>query len=75
LDREQDTPALPTIINGYDVQAIANIMMPHLTETWEPHLADLGSAPDLDMTEVNRLLADVPTDPDEKLRRTSIDSQ
>jgi hypothetical protein len=69
VDRDRDSDPIPTIGNGMDVQAIAGILM----KQFQRGIADHGFAPGaldfhLDKDELNRLLADIPSDPDERLR-------
>jgi len=67
VNRDQDSAPIPTIGNGMDVQAIVGILMQQL----QPRMADRGftSGPfDFETDEVNRLLAGIPSDPDERLR-------
>ena len=67
IDRDRDCSAIPTIANGMDAQAIAEIYMKQL----QRRIADPGFTPgalDFDMDEMNRLLAGIPDQPDERLR-------
>jgi hypothetical protein len=59
VDRDRDSAGIPTIANGADVQSIAGVLMKQL----QGQVAD-----DVDKDEMNRLLAKLPSDPDEKLR-------
>ncbi len=67
VTREPDSGALPTIINGLDVQAIGSVLMEHLLQRAEPVL-DTHAGLDLDVTEMNRLLGRLPSGPDDRLR-------
>ena len=67
IDRDRDCPAIPTIANGMDLQAIAQIYMNQSLRG----IADHGLTPttlNFDEDEMNRLFAGIPDQPDEKLR-------
>jgi len=67
VDRDRDCPAIPTIANGMDVQALAKILM----KEFQRGLADHGFTPaafNVHKDEMNRLLAGIPDQPDERLR-------
>jgi hypothetical protein len=68
IDRDQDSAAIPTIGNGMDVQAIGKVLMTALQARIASHGLNPGAALDLDKDEMNRLLAKLPAEPDEKLR-------
>jgi hypothetical protein len=65
--RDTNSPALPTIATGMDVQAIVSAMMPHMSKRLEAMLAG-EPAKDLDANELNAELARFPHEPDENLR-------
>jgi len=60
IDRDRDSAAIPTIANGMDVQAITGALI-------ASHGFSSGAF-DFDKDEMNRLLAELPYEPDEKLR-------
>jgi hypothetical protein len=71
LDREPSTPVIPIIGSGMDMAALAEVTM----KQFESHLATHGfggfganTPPWADRDEINRLLAQYPWGPDEKLR-------
>ncbi len=69
VQRESDSGAIPAISNGLDVQSIVGVLVKQLHRK----LADHGFGASLATTEVevaelNRLLAELPSEPDEKLR-------
>jgi hypothetical protein len=68
VDRDRDSAAIPTITNGMDVQSIVSVLMKQL-QRWVADDALSSPAPfNFDKNEMNRLLAKLPTAPDEKLR-------
>ncbi|WP_157246260.1 hypothetical protein [Nonomuraea typhae] len=66
-DRDRNSDALPTIANGLDVRSIANVLigefMGQLTEDGK-RVRDL----EIDPVKINQLLAQLPSEPDERLR-------
>ena len=67
VDRDPDSAAIPTIANGMDVQGIVGVLMKQFQAQVASH--GFGPAPiDFDKDEMNRLLAQLPDEPDEKLR-------
>jgi hypothetical protein len=67
VDRDRDCPGIPTIVNGRDAQAIARVFM----KQFQRGIADHGITPaalNFDTHELNRLLAGIPDQPDERLR-------
>jgi hypothetical protein len=67
--RDRDSPAIPSIGHGMDIQAVASIFM----EQMQKHIPATGidftaPPPDLDTDEIGRRLAALPPGPDEKLR-------
>jgi hypothetical protein len=67
VSRDRESAPLPAIGNGMDVRAIAGMFMKQL----QRQIADRGFTPgalEIDEDEMNRLTADIPSDPDEKLR-------
>lgn len=67
VNRDRDSAPIPTIGNGMDVQALAGIFM----KQFQRQIADHGFTSDgfnFDGDEMNRLLAGIPDQPDEKLR-------
>jgi hypothetical protein len=65
--RDTNSPSLPTIANGMDVQAIISATMPHMSKRLEAMLAG-EPAKDLDEDAINRALARLPDEPNENLR-------
>lgn len=63
LDRERDSGAIPTIVNGMDVRSIAEVLMQQIEEA-----GGLLKQPEIDADETNRRLKQLPHEPDEKLR-------
>ena len=69
VERDQSSDPIPTIANGMDVQSLVGVLMKQLLSRSADH--GLGASlmtSDLDVAEVNRLLAKLPSEPDEKLR-------
>jgi hypothetical protein len=67
IDRDRDSAAIPTIANGMDVRGIVGVLM----KQFQAQVASHGFGPaalDFDKDEMNRLLAELPDEPDEKLR-------
>ena len=67
IDRDRDCPAIPAIANGMDVQAIVGVFM----NQFQRGIADHGFTPtawNFDEDVMNRLLAGIPDQPDERLR-------
>jgi hypothetical protein len=67
VDRDRESAGIPTIVNGMDVQSIAGVLMKHV----QGRVAVHGLSPDaldVDEDEMNRLLAKLPSEPEEKLR-------
>ncbi len=67
VEREADSSAIPTIANGFDVQAIGGLLMSRL----QTHIAThgLGSGTQVFGTDdIDQMLARLPSEPDEKLR-------
>lgn len=64
---DTNTPSLPTISNGMDVNAIVRVLMPHTTKRVERRRAG-EPAQELDKDEINAELARLPDKPDENLR-------
>lgn len=62
VEREQDSAPIPTIANGMDVRAIADVLMSQIRRSG----SILGV--DMDKDQMNQLLATVPDQPDERLR-------
>jgi hypothetical protein len=68
VDRDRDSARIPTIIKGMDVQSIAGVLMKQL-QGWMADDSFSSPTPfNLDKDEMNRLLAKLPSTPDEKLR-------
>lgn len=65
--RENSSPALPTIANGMDIEAIAGTLMPHTFKMMES-LENGEPPPAFDEDEINSLLRNLPDTPDEELR-------
>ncbi len=67
VDRDRETFAIPTIGNGMDVQALVGVLMKDFQQRVAIH--GFGEAAfDVDHDEMNRLLAELPHAPDEKLQ-------
>lgn len=63
--REPNRPALPTIVNGRDVQAVGDVMGAHI---WEAVGDNELDQVEIDHDELNRLVGLLPTEPDDRLR-------
>jgi hypothetical protein len=66
-DREEDSAPIPTIAKGLDVQAIGEV----LTAAMQAQVVSRGfrlDPFDWDCNEMNRRLADLPSEPDKDLR-------
>ncbi len=69
VERDRSSDAIPTIANGMDVQAIAGVSMKHFLARFAGHRIGASlTMSDEDMAELNRLVAKLPSEPDEKLR-------
>lgn len=68
VERDRNSDAIPTIANGMDIQAIAGIMMKQFLSQLQEHGFSAGAPPDTNVAELNRLLARLPDEPDERLR-------
>jgi hypothetical protein len=67
-DRDKNMPAIPSIVNGFDAQALAEHLMSAM-QGWNPKAgADPGTIFGVDRDEMNRRLAEIPSEPDEELR-------
>ncbi len=68
--RENDTVMIPTIGQGRDIKAIIQPLWNDLLQSIRAWSGDEDSLPDMtvDIDDMNRRLAELPTDPDEKLR-------
>jgi hypothetical protein len=69
VERDRGSDPVPTIANGMDVQSIVGVVMKQLLSRSADH--GFGASlltSDLDVAELNRLLAKLPSEPDEKLR-------
>ncbi len=62
VDRDRDSDTIPSIGNGMDDQAIARVLMKQFHR-----ITDQGFTPAV-LNEMNRLLAGIPSEPDERLR-------
>ncbi|SNY53674.1 hypothetical protein SAMN05421748_114130 [Paractinoplanes atraurantiacus] len=65
-DRAPQT--IPAIVNGLDLQAIVNIMTQGLQPHFEAFRATGYTEFNPDLTEIDRRISSLPSDPDEKLR-------
>jgi hypothetical protein len=68
VDREPDSAAIPTIANGMDVPSIVGVLTNLLQRTVADRALNPGAPFRVDMDEMGRLLAELPDEPDEKLR-------
>jgi hypothetical protein len=66
LDRDSD--AIPTIANGMDIRSIAGVLVKQVLSRSASHGFGAGLSALDDVAELNRLLAKLPSKPDEKLR-------
>lgn len=67
VERDTDSPAIPTIVNGLDMQAIGSA----LVSTFQAHIARHGLAQAAGLfgeDVINQLVAKLPSGPDETLR-------
>jgi hypothetical protein len=67
IDRDRDTPQLPTIARGMDVGAIANAILPHTVRVFE-ELLDGKSPVEPDRTKIDDALRQLPQGHDERLK-------
>jgi hypothetical protein len=67
-DRDKDSAGIPTVANGYDVQAIGGLIMTEFQKRIANRGSNLEVPLDFDHDEINRRLAQLPSEPDEKLR-------
>jgi hypothetical protein len=68
VERDRKSDGIPTIANGMDVQAIAGVSMKHFLARFGDH--PIGASltmSDEEMAELNRLVAKLPSEPDENL--------
>jgi hypothetical protein len=65
--RDKNTPSLPTIGNGMDIEAITRILMPPVSKMLVSMLND-GPTENLDEDKLNEDLSRLPDAPDEELR-------
>jgi hypothetical protein len=65
--RDTNSPSLPTIGNGMDIEAITGILMPHMAKMFEG-IKEGEPVKDLDKDKLNAELARLPDTPDENLR-------
>jgi hypothetical protein len=68
VDRDRDSDGIPTIVNGMDVQSIVGVLMQQFLSRSGDHGLDASMTFDVDKAEVNRRLAKLPSELDEKLR-------
>lgn len=66
VEREGDSAALPTIVNGMDLQALIRTTMPFMMAQMSSLKAG-GQAPEMDRDAINSALAKLPDKPDETL--------
>ena len=66
--RDANLPAVPTIGNGTDVSALADVLMPHFTKTLGPFFEARQQPGELDISALNQDLAQLPNKPDDNLR-------
>jgi len=67
IDRDRDSVAIPAIANGMDVQALVGVFMTQFQAQVASHGSN-AAAFDFDRDEMNRLLAELPDEPAERLR-------
>lgn len=65
--RDANSPSLPTIANGMDINALVGVMMPRMMKSFEAMRAG-EPAKEFDKDELNAELARLPDKPDEQLR-------
>jgi hypothetical protein len=68
IDREPDSGAIPTISNGMDIQSIVGVLLPQVVKQIADWRAGAGPVSNLDVADLNRQLAKLPSAPDERLR-------
>jgi hypothetical protein len=68
VERDPTSAAIPTIANGMDVRSIVEVLMTQFQTRLANHGLSSGAAFDFDKHEMNRLLAQLPSEPDERLR-------
>lgn len=66
-ESDRDLTPIPAISNGIDVGSIGAVYMAQMRTRLSDHPFDPGTALDVDPAEMNRLLASLPSDPDEHL--------
>jgi hypothetical protein len=67
-EREGDSPMIPAIWHGEDLQGIVGVLADEFQKRGSIEDLISGTAAKLDIDEANRRLANLPSDPDEKLR-------
>ncbi len=65
--RDANSPSLPSIVTGMDIQALVNLQMPRFTKMMEAMRAG-QPAQEVNSEEINAELARLPYEPDESLR-------
>ncbi|HSS43589.1 MAG TPA: hypothetical protein VLK37_13690 [Solirubrobacterales bacterium] len=68
VDRDLDSASIPAIANGMDVHAIIGVVMKDFQARTASHGFSFAAASDFDKDEMTRLLAELPSEPDERLR-------
>lgn len=66
--REDADTGFPVVANGMNVLGISRALMPQFQQWFADYRANPGTDPAVDKDEMNRLIAAVPHEPDEKLR-------
>lgn len=62
-----DSPSLPNIVNGMDLESIVGVIAPHVTKMFEALRAGRPTK-ELNQEEIDKEVARLPNEPDEKLR-------
>jgi hypothetical protein len=68
VERDRNSDAIPTIANGLDVQSIAGVYMKQFLTRFADGVGASLTISDEEKAELNRLLAKLPSEPDERLR-------
>jgi hypothetical protein len=68
IERDRDSHGIPTIVNGMDVRSLVGVLTNHFLSRSADHGLGASMTFDIDEAELNRQLAKLPDEPDEKLR-------
>jgi len=68
VDREPDSGEIPTVANGMDVRSIAGVSRKQFQRRLADQALGTGAAFNFDREEMNRVLGELPSEPDDRLR-------